>query len=178
MGFLNRDKGGGSGGAAGGGFGHVLAEGTDIIEQLGQIHQEHWGLGTGDTWTVDQQAGVIRWTFPDKTAEAPVQMIGTHNPGAGSWLWAWANESVLPPLRRDAELVREWGKANGQAFLTEPKMKADEDTAWTLAAMAMAITKASGFYRGPAGASLVYMTFGVVTITADGKSTTFKINVE
>lgn len=152
--------------------------GTDMIEQVGQAHHQHWGLGTAASWTVDQQAGVIRWSFPDKEVEAPVQIIGSHDPRAGSWLWAWANESVVPPLRRDAERARAWGEANGQASLTVPRIDADEATAMLLTTVVFRMANASGFYRGPAGPSVVYMTFGVVTITAGGKSTTFKVNVE
>ena len=106
-------------------------------------------------------------------------MLGSYNPGAGSWLWAWANESVLPGMRRDAERVRAWADANGHANLTMAKVSADEETANTMATIAFRVTNATGFYQAPAGASIVVMTFGPVTITkSDGTSETFTINVE
>lgn len=35
-------------------------------------------------------------------------------------MWARANESILPPLRRDASRVRDWALANGHPELAEP----------------------------------------------------------
>ncbi len=178
MGFLRRDKRGGpsSGDPQ---LAVILAEGTDLIEQVGRAHRERWGLGTADSWDVDQQTGVIRWSFPDKTVEAPAQMLGSHSPSAGSWLWAWANETVLPAMRRDAERVRAWAEANGHANLTKPKIDADEEVATTLATIAFRVTNAAGFYHAPARASTVFLTFGPVTITAAGGQTeTFNIRVE
>ncbi|WP_368858163.1 DUF6882 domain-containing protein [Nocardia noduli] len=34
---------------------------------------------------LDQRTGLISWTFPDKTATAPAQIIGSHNTRAGTW---------------------------------------------------------------------------------------------
>ncbi len=149
-----------------------------MIEQVGRAHREGWGLGAADSWNVDQTTGTIRWSFEDKTAEAPAQILGSHNAGTGTWLWAWANESVLPPMRSDVERVREWGEANGQASLTRAKCEADESDALALAAIAFRLTEAAGFYRAHAGASTTFLTFGPVTITtAQGHSTTFRITL-
>ncbi|WP_435827969.1 DUF6882 domain-containing protein [Nocardia asteroides] len=62
-------------------------QGQDLIDQLGKVHMS-WGLGSADRWDLDQTTGLITWTFPDKTATAPAQIIGSHNPGAGTWMWA------------------------------------------------------------------------------------------
>ncbi|MER5309485.1 DUF6882 domain-containing protein [Streptomyces sp. NPDC002773] len=58
-------------------------------------------------------------TFPDRTAAAPAQILASSSPGAGSWLWAWANESILPDMSRDARGVRHLvpaGKPGPQAL--------------------------------------------------------------
>jgi hypothetical protein len=41
-------------------------------------------------------------------------------------MWAWANQSIFPPLRRDASRVRDWALANGHPELAEPLLPADE----------------------------------------------------
>ncbi len=54
-----------------------------------------------------------------------------------------------------------------------------KQTAGTLAALAVRITKATGFYRGPGARSIAIITFGPVTLTAqDGSTSTFEINIE
>jgi hypothetical protein len=81
-------------------------------------------------------------------------------------------------MSRDSRTIRAWAEAHGQLALTEPKIHADEEKAATLAALAVRITQATGFYRGTGSASIPIITFGAVTLTAqDGATSTFKINV-
>ena len=85
----------------------------------------------------------------------------------------------MPDLRRDSERVRAWAETHGHANLAQPKIAADDESAATLAAIAVRVTRAPGFYRAPAGASTVFVTFGPVTITTTGGVTeTFTIGVE
>ncbi len=155
----------------------MLFQGESMIEQLAQAHQT-WGLGTADRWGLDQRTGVISWTFPHGWASAPAQIIASYNPSAGSWLWSWANQSILPGLARDSHAVREWGAANGVAVLTQPKVDADDETAASLAALAVRITRATGFYRGTGAAAIPIITFGVITLTGrDGTTRQFTIDV-
>lgn len=74
------------------GLGPLLLEGEDMIEQLAQAHAS-WGCGTAQRWGLDQQTGLITWTFADKTATAPAQILASYNPTSSTWLWAWANKA-------------------------------------------------------------------------------------
>ena len=149
-----------------------------MIDQLARAHMS-WGLGTAQRWGLDQRSGLITWTFPDKTATAPAQIIASHSPSARSWLWAWANSSILPEMGQSSRLVHDWALARGHAALAEPKVEVDEQAAATLAAIAVRITRATGFYRGPGTSSTAIITFGPVTLTAaDGNSSAFQINIE
>jgi hypothetical protein len=155
----------------------LLLQGEDMIEQLAQAHMS-WGLGSADRWGLDQRTGIITWTFPDKVATAPAQIIASYNPSAASWLWAWANESILPEMSRDSRTIHDWAIARGHPSLTEPKIPADEKKAATLAALSLRITRATGFYRGTGSTSIPIINFGPVTLTAqDGTTSTFKIDV-
>ncbi|WP_327732990.1 hypothetical protein OG749_03080 [Streptomyces nojiriensis] len=156
----------------------LLLQGEDIIDQLAHAHVS-WGLGSADRWGLDQKAGLISWTFPDKTATAPAQILASFSPSAGSWLWAWANDSILPEMSRDARTIRDWAEAQGHHALAQPKIEADEQAASNLAALAVRITRATGFYRGPGSKSVAIITFGPVTLTAaDGSTSTFNINID
>jgi hypothetical protein len=155
----------------------LLLQGEDMIEQLAQAHMS-WGLGTADRWDLDQTTGLITWTFPDKTATAPAQILGSYNPAAGSWMWAWANRSILPALSQDAAKVREWAEGRGPVALTEPVVAVDDQAAATLMALAVRITEATGFYRGTGTVSIPVITFGPVTLTAsDGTTSRFELSV-
>ncbi|MGG2460948.1 DUF6882 domain-containing protein [Streptomyces sp. RGM 3693] len=122
---------------------------------------------------------MITWIFADKTATAPAQILGSFSPASGSWLWAWANQSILRDMSRDARTFRDWAEANGHPALAQPKIEADEKTAATLAALAVRVTEATGYYRSPGGNSSVIITFGPVTLTtADGTVSSFNIGID
>ncbi|MCX5399607.1 DUF6882 domain-containing protein [Streptomyces sp. NBC_00102] len=137
-----------------------------------------WGLGSADRWDLDQTTGTITWTFPDKTATAPAQILGSFNSTSGSWMWAWVNPSVLPGLSSDARDFRDWAEANGHPALARPKIEADAKAAATLVALAVRVTRATGYYRSQGNNSLI-VTFGPVTLTAaDGSVSSFNIDTE
>ena len=84
-------------------------------------------------WDCSSAPGTQRvlLTFSDKTATAPAQILGSSSPVSGSWLWAWANESILPEMSRDARSVRDWAEAHRHPSLAQPKIAADEQAAAT-----------------------------------------------
>ncbi|MEU0272394.1 DUF6882 domain-containing protein [Streptomyces sp. NPDC006307] len=156
----------------------LLLQGEDMIEQLARAHMS-WGLGSADRWGLDQMTGVITWTFPDRTATAPAQILGSFSPSSGSWLWAWANESIVPEMSRDALEFRDWAEAHGHGGLARPEIEADEATASALVALAVRVTAATGYYRAPGGNSVLIITFGPVTLTAaDGSTSSFELTVD
>ncbi|MEU8900404.1 DUF6882 domain-containing protein [Nocardia sp. NPDC048505] len=155
----------------------LLAQGEELVTQLANAHMS-WGLGSADRWDLDQRTGQISWTFPDRIATAPAQLLGSHNPRAGTWMWAWFNQSILPHMSRDSEVVCDWAEAHGFADLAEPVIDADEERAATLATFAVRVSEATGFYRAPGGASTSFITFGPVTLTAhDGTTSNFAIEI-
>ena len=130
---------------------------TALQEQTFQISRA--------AWNVDQDTGLIQFESPTGVvATAPVQIIGTYNTADGTWLWGWANPSVAPKLAQHAEQLRTYGQQHGIAELTTRKLPCDEQHCWTFVAAATAMTNAQGAYRGPAGDTMVFMTFGDVTL--------------
>ncbi|WP_330461598.1 hypothetical protein OIB37_34855 [Streptomyces sp. NBC_00820] len=159
------------------GLGLLLLQGEEMIAQLAEAHRT-WGLGTADRWDLDQTTGLITWTFPDKTATAPAQILGSYSSRSGSWMWAWANPSILPGMARDAQNLRAWGDAHQHDAFTRATFEADEQAAATLIALAVRVSETTGFYRGPGASSYTVITFGPVTLTTpDGDTRTFTVDV-
>jgi DNA-directed RNA polymerase subunit RPC12/RpoP len=119
-------------------------------------------------WLLDQEQGTISFDSKKIHAVAPVQIIGTYNTADGSWLWAWDNPSLVKGLTRDSQVVREYGQKHGIAPLTTRKLNCDEADCWELTALACQLCKAEGAYRGPGGKTLVFMTFGKLTMSKPG----------
>ena len=125
-----------------------------------------WGLGSFDQWNIDQEIGNLVFSNTDGTeAVAPAQIIGSFNTNDNSWLWAWDNPSIVDELKTHALKLKEYGEANGIEKLTTRKWTGTEDDAWAMAALAVKLCEAQGAYRGPAGPTYVFMTFGEVKVT-------------
>ncbi len=53
---------------------------------------------------------------------------------------------------------------SGISELTEHKMATTEDKCWEFTALAYKLCNDQGAYRGPAGATMVFITFGSVKV--------------
>jgi hypothetical protein len=99
------------------------------------------------------------------TAVAPAQIIGTYNTEDQTWLWAWANPSIDDKLKVDALKLRKYGEEHHIDKLTKRKWTGTEEDAWAMVALAVKLCEEQGAYRGPAGATHVFIAFGGVTLS-------------
>lgn len=117
-------------------------------------------------WTVDQDVGTIIFERDDGIQlSAPVQIIGTYNSADKTWLWAWDNPSIEKPLTRAAAAVQAYGQEHGISSLTTRKISCEEGDCWAFTALGAKLDDAQGAYRGPAGPTYVFMTFGKVEMS-------------
>ena len=130
-----------------------------------QAHQSGWRLGKSTRWDFSQDTGELVFTFPDTIARAKAQIIGSFDSAKGTWMWAWANASVDSALARDALRVREYGEQHRIRRLTAPSWRAVEGDAWCMTALANRLCESNGAYRGPAGTTFVFFTFGEVQLS-------------
>ena len=127
-----------------------------------EAHAATWHLDKA-AWDVDMDKGEIKFTLPDRIAVAPVQIIGTlFN---GEFMWGWGHPSVPEPLREHAKRAKKWGEKEGVTEYSELKVPANEAKAWEFTAVASRLSEANGVYRGNMGDTLVFMTFGKVTMS-------------
>ena len=133
-----------------------------------EAHRASWQFGEEEEWTLNQEDGELLFLFPDTIARAPVQIIGTFNVNTSTWLWAWANESIAEPLTRDARRAEAYGREHGFSLLARATWQGEESDGWRMAALVNRLCGTNGVYRGPAGAVLVFMTFGEVRLERAG----------
>jgi hypothetical protein len=142
-----------------------LARAVEELKVRTAAHKGGWHFGEEERWSVDQDQGKIVFAFKEGvTATASVQIIGTFNTEDNTWLWAWANPSVDKPLMVDALKVKAYGEQHKVSELTTRKWSGTEDDAWKMAALAAKLCGAQGAYRGPAGNTHVFMTFGQIEL--------------
>lgn len=116
-------------------------------------------------WSVDLRAGTITFTHGAQEAVAPVQIVGTFNTTDSTWMWGWDHPSVPEDLGEHARAVRRYGERHHLEPLTTRVVSASEEQAWEFAAVADLLGRAQCAYRGPAGETLVFMTFDSPTLS-------------
>lgn len=146
-------------------FDTFIAASMEGVRLQSQSHQSAWGFGKAERWDFSQTGGELVFTFPDKIVRAPAQIIGSFDTRKGTWMWAWANQSIAESLARDSVKVREYGTQHKIERLTTPNWPGEEADGWEMAAVANRICERNSVYRGPAGTSFVFFTFGTVQIS-------------
>lgn len=143
----------------------LTARAVAELRTMTQIHEKTWGMSKAANVQLDQDAGKIIWTFRDGlVVEAPVEIVGTYNPTSASFLWSWANHTILSKLQASANLVRAYGEAHDVADFTSRLVTISPARAWELVAVANHLARAKGAYRADAGGIVVYVTFGKISL--------------
>lgn len=147
------------------GLRHEIEKAMNGLAVATAAHDSTWHLGQAD-WSLDQDIGNLIFTTPQgMQAVAPAQIIGTYDTQNGTWLWGWDHPSVDPSLAKNANRMLAYGRLHGYPKLTTRQLQITEDEAWELTALAFRVCAANGAYRGPAGTTLVFMTFGEVKLS-------------
>lgn len=142
----------------------LIERAMNSVQLKNQMHSDTWKIDQAD-WSVDQDDGIIVFESPEQLlVTAPVQIIGTYDQREGSWMWSWANSSITPNLTHDAKSVLAYGERKNIAQLQESKSLISEYQAWELTALACELNEQQGVYRGSAGTTLIYMTFGAISL--------------
>jgi hypothetical protein len=111
-------------------------------------------------WAFDMSSGVLAFRRPHEAAlQLAVQALGTESEDSGTWLWAWANDSDLPPtLLASALLLRQLGEAQRIPQLSERELRlAPQATAARLCLVASGVLRASAYFRAPYPRGALYL---------------------
>ena len=146
-----------------------------LERSMSEIHRKQdllssgYGLGTFAAFWFDQAKGTLE--FRDHLGRtqllASVVPIGSHSVRSNTWMWAWANPSILPPLRKQAEALRELATETGVAAFEQPTIAVTaNEMPWELAAFAVHRLGALGAYKAPGRDSDLYLAILAVTKAA------------
>ncbi len=156
----------------------LVVEGHEGIARTTEEHSARWGLGSARRWVLDQADGRIIWSFEDRVASAPAQILGSWNSQVHSFVWAWDNASVADSLSGTAETVRAFGVEHGIGALTTSPLDLDEPRVRDVVALAFRVGGCTGLYHPFDGQLASYIAFGEVTLEeAGGRTTTFEVDV-
>jgi hypothetical protein len=82
---------------------------------------------------------------------ASITLVGTTSAAEGTFLWAWANETIPPVAREGLERVRAFGKEHDLPLLTDAETPGGRAEGLELVALAGRITDAEGTFVDSSG---------------------------
>lgn len=107
-------------------------------------------------WLLDQDARVLQL---GEDLWLPASLLGTVSDSAGTWLWAWANPSIEPEMRVDAERARAIGASRDLDLLEEAEVDLARIIDGHLLALAVSgVLDADAYYQCPYDGGTAYVT--------------------
>lgn len=135
----------------------------DLNDQSVQMQDKmiaEFNLGNFDRWHFDQETGQL--TFYDEKDTLKViancQVLGSFSKNSNSWLFSWANPTILDNCKEKLSDFREllfesWGE------IIDEQIDAEDDAFDYLAMIPLAMNtlEARGYYRAPSERSDTYL---------------------
>lgn len=135
-----------------------VTESHNYLTKHQEILSDEYKLGEHERWDWDQETGSLIFSNDGvKAVIAKVQFVGSISTSSDTWLWSWANDTILDKVKDKIHIVREYGKENGFDALTIDKWKADEVDGWEMTSITAQLLNAKGAYRTPDKNGFTYM---------------------
>jgi hypothetical protein len=115
-------------------------------------------LSSYGRWDWDQEQKML--IFSDQEGRrilADINFVGSYSSKSDTWLWSWANFSLLEGIRESVIAVRDFGEQQGFPALTVPKWPAKQEDGWHMASIAARLLNAEGVYRTPSDYGYLFM---------------------
>lgn len=132
-------------------FEEFLAGCMSALREKNAALEKRYRLGSFDRWDHDGDANVLTFSNADGRAivEAKTTDIGSYSQKSQTWLWAWANQSIVELDRARATPLKQLFDVTGMHLFQDPHFDCDECLAWEMAAAAVHQLQSLGVYRAP-----------------------------
>src|SRR5688572_12372966 len=115
-----------------------------------------YGIGQYEQWSLDQPRGTLEFLRDSRIAlSCPIIALGSFT--AGSWKWAWANDSLLPQLTAESAKLKALKERTGMEIFEMASFEATNEMPWELSGMALRELGGLGAYRCPSRASDLFV---------------------
>lgn len=137
-----------------------------LIEQ----NEKDFRLATYQRFDWDQWRGELVFSSGGvPKVVARIQVVGSLSTKANTWHWAWANSSLLEPVRQSVLKTKEFGTERAIIRLIQPRWAAKETDAWEMTAVTTKLTEAKGAFRSPSQDGFTFMVFTDIRTVSDRK---------
>ena len=148
-------------------------ESVHELMRLNELCEQEFHISSWPRWDYDLDFGTLTFSQDGvPRVVASIQVVGTTSISGGTWLWAWANQSLPANVTQAMSKVLAFGKAEDITELIESEREDDEYIGWAMTAVAANGLKAKGAYRCPGDNGFVYVVYSSIEFANAKPSTT------
>jgi hypothetical protein len=136
----------------------LVRDSNDYLKTQIERCKADFQIGSYSRYDWDQQKGELVWSddgIPKVIAK--VQFVGSISTKSNTWLWSWANPTIIDPVKQEIRKVKAFGERKGIERLISAKWTADETDGWEMTALAARLLEARGAYRSPDSDGFTFM---------------------
>ena len=135
-----------------------ISEAHEYLSKKQDILMKVYKLGEHERFDWDQESGSLVFSNNGISAViAKVQFVGSISTKSNTWLWSWANSTVLDNVKDEMNKIKEFGNVQKFDALTTDKWKADEIDGWEMTSITAKVLEAKGAYRTTSSNGFTYM---------------------
>ena len=124
-------------------------------KQLQLIEEYH--LGDYSRYAFDQQRGIIQFSNDEHDIYFKAIFIGTWSDKSQTWMWAWANPSLLSCTRAHSAALKRLAFITKNTDFYHEVIPGSEVIAHAMTSVAVDYLNAMGMYISPEGQNKVFM---------------------
>ena len=142
-------------------FASLVTEAVAYLQQRQDDLQSRFALGTYPRYDWDQETAQLVFSQDGRSrVVADIQFVGGVSTRSNTWLWSWANSSLMESVKGSVRPVRAYGEEHRYLKLASARWPAEEEDGWEMTAVAAYLLGAKGAYRSPkeGGSTFMVMT--------------------
>ena len=123
---------------------------TTCVEDLKVLQdkfQNEYHVGWYDNWFYNQSTGLLTFSTGDQQLNFKYFSIGSFSEKSKTWQCSWDNDTTLESVKKQVNIVRQFGQRSNFQKLTNGYFDSDEFEAWEFVAIAAKLTNGIGVYR-------------------------------
>src|SRR5438876_6990311 len=118
-------------------FDELSKEAYKYLNERQAICEDKYLLSAHERWFYDQETGLIIFYNEDKIIlRIKFEAVGSISLISNTWLWSWANNTVLENTKREILRVKAYGEKYELKKLFQDKWDADMYDGWEMTARA------------------------------------------
>lgn len=129
----------------------------ELEKKQGNLKKE-FALGEQDSYHLNREDGILIFEQEgNPSCSFKAVPIGSLVPERENWMWAWANASLTPSMRKAAEELKGLRDETGFGIFEIESFKADRTLAQELSALSVHYLGARGLYRVITDQTVLYL---------------------